>query len=55
MKKQEIQAVITSFVADFQMRSKLTMWRAPTAKVNGGWCMCVMKQEHEGPQVCGYQ
>ncbi len=55
MKKQEIQAVITSFVADFQMRSKLTMWRAPTAKINGGWCMCMMKQEYEGPKVCGYQ
>jgi hypothetical protein len=53
MKKQEIQTVVTSFVADYQMRAKLTLWRAPTAKVNGGWCMCMMKQEYDGPKVRG--
>lgn len=48
----EIQPVLTSKVADFMMRCKLTMWTAPTALVNGGWCMCKTKQEFEGLQVC---
>jgi hypothetical protein len=49
--QEEVQAVITSIVADFNMRSKLTLWRTPAALVNGGWCACLTKQSHEGPEV----
>jgi hypothetical protein len=52
MERMEMQAVLTSLVADFVMRSKLTLWRHPTAKVNGGWCMCLTKQEIEDEKVC---
>lgn len=52
MKKMEIHAILTSIVADFIMRAKMTLWRGPTGKVNGGWCMCVTKQDYEGPKVC---
>jgi hypothetical protein len=52
MERMEIQAVLTSLVADYVMRSKLTLWRHPTAKVNGGWCMCLTKQEIEDEKVC---
>jgi hypothetical protein len=52
METMEIQAVLTSLVADYVMRSKLTLWRHPTAKVNGGWCMCLTKQEIEDEKVC---
>jgi hypothetical protein len=51
MKSREIQPILTSLVCDFVMRSKLTLWKGQTGKVNGGWCMCVMKQEYEGPKV----
>jgi hypothetical protein len=51
MEQQEIQAILTSLVADFPMRSKLTLWRGQTGKVNGGWCMCVTKQKHQGAKV----
>jgi hypothetical protein len=49
--REEIQPVITSVVADFMMRHKLTLWRTPAALVNGGWCSCLTKQNYEGPQV----
>ena len=52
MKSMEIQPVITSLVADYMMRAKLTLWRVPGAKVNGGWCMCMTKQDYDGPKVC---
>jgi hypothetical protein len=52
MKRMEMQAVLTSMVADFVMRSKLTLWRHPTAKVNGGWCLCLTKQEIEDEKAC---
>jgi hypothetical protein len=45
--QEEVQPVITSIVADFMMRAKLTLWRTPAALVNGGWCSCLTRENFE--------